>query len=102
MLLTFCPHLLWEPYTINIANIANISPLPTSQNMLHLTPFIRTVVVGRPEGVFSHGPPGREDDKVADGHALDGRGAGQHGEDARVGVVERDGVHHAELGEVIL
>ena len=34
MLLTFCPHLLWEPYSINIANIANISPHPTSQNML--------------------------------------------------------------------
>ena len=52
MLLTFCPNLLWEPYSINIANIANISPRPTSRNMLH--EMARVIGVTLVEGDLFH------------------------------------------------
>ena len=67
------------------------------------------MVVGGPERVPRDRVPRREDHKVSRGGAR-GRageapgsgGGGQDREDGRVRVVERDGVHRAELGEVVL
>ena len=47
-----------------------------------------TVVIGRPEGILSNGPPWREDDEIAKGNSRLGRRAGQHREDAWVLEIE--------------
>lgn len=55
-----------------------------------------------PERVLRDRPPWREDDKVGDRDTRHGGGAGEHREDAWVSVVKADGVHRAELVQVVL
>jgi len=60
------------------------------------------VVPRRAEGVLGHEPAGREDDKVGDRRARAVRHRGEHGEDARVRVVERDAPDGVEPAQVVL
>lgn len=60
------------------------------------------VVPRRAEGVLAHQPARREDDKVRHGGAQVVRRRRQHGEDARVRVVEADAADGVEAAQVVL
>lgn len=73
-----------------------------SENKPHELAHAIAVIVGRSERVLRHAPPRREDDKVRHGHPGPRGGAGEHGEDRRVAVVEGHAVDGVEARQVVL
>ena len=56
---------------------------------------------GRAERVLGHHPARREDDEIGIGAAGHVAGAGQHGEDRRVGMVEADRADRVEARQIV-
>lgn len=60
------------------------------------------MIVRRTEGMLLDGPSRRKDDEIGDRRAGPVAGAGQHGEDARIAMIEADRVDHHKAGEIVL
>jgi hypothetical protein len=72
------------------------------EEIYHVLGHAVSVVVRRSKRILRHHPTGRENDEIYGCYARLQRGAGENGEYGGVEVVEGHGVHHAEVGKVVL